>query len=306
MASLSLIPIYLIVFLLIIYDTSAIVWNGNWAFGCDFYKNDLMDARIRGEDCGGRCAATSGCTHFAWTTHNGGTCWMKHGRVTKANAFETGDRSMVCGVIREEGSSTGNVSYGVHTTRHGATEHGACALPASDYAVVNPVALGNIDSLKNLKFRPELCGHILNVDCDHGSLDIIVTNSNLGGGLDLYGSTWDKLTNNKAPGITSCSVKLTDRNAFNFHGPRCYYNPGAPVDNSYYKNIGLLNTNGRLVVKATIDGRSGVHHGANPYYAFNFGPIHNNKQVIFTFEDGNTHSVFLRDCKKQQTQQTWS
>ncbi|CAF1508701.1 unnamed protein product [Adineta ricciae] len=260
----------------IIVSTSiaAIHWNGNWAFACDFYKNDLTDARIPGEQCGGRCAATSGCTHFTWTTYNGGTCWMKHGHARKENAFSTGDRSMVCGVVEQR--STDRAMYGVHTTRHGATEHGACALPASDYAVVNPVALGNIESLKNLKFRPELCGHVLNVDCGHGSLDIIVTNSNLGGGLDLYGSTWDKLTNHKPPGITSCK-----------------------------RNIGLLNTNGRIVVKATIDGRSGVHHGDNSYYAFTHGPIYDYKKVIFAFEDGGTHSVFLRDCVKQRNQQTW-
>ncbi|CAF0937648.1 unnamed protein product [Adineta ricciae] len=198
---------------------TAIHWNGNWAFACDFYKNDLTDARIPGEQCGGRCAATSGCTHFTSTTYNGGTCWMKHGHATKENAFSTGDRSVVCGVVEQ--ISTDRTMYGVHTTRHGATEHGACALPTSNYAVVNPVALGNIESLKDLKFRPQLCGHVLNVDCGHGSLDIIVTNSNLGGGLDLYGSTWDKLTNHKPPGITSCKVRLTDRNAFNFHGPRC-------------------------------------------------------------------------------------
>ncbi|UJR07244.1 hypothetical protein I4U23_011532 [Adineta vaga] len=282
----------------------SIEWTGNWALACDFHENNLMNVQIRGEDCGSRCASTSGCTHFTWTTHNGGTCWMKQGAVSKENAVPTDDRSMVCGVNEKE--PINEVMNDVHTTRHGATEYGACALPASDYAVTNPVALGNIESLKALKFRPELCGHILNVDCGHGSLDIIVTNSNLGGGLDLYGSTWDKLTNNKPPGITSCNVKLADRNAFQFDGPRCYYNPGSPIDNAYYKNIGLLNTNGRLVVKATIDNQSGVHQGTNPYYAFNFGPIDENKQVIFTFEDGNTHSVFLRDCQKQQNQQRWS
>ena len=40
-------------------------WNGNnWALGCDFYGNDLMNVQIRGEDCGVKCAQTSGCTHF--------------------------------------------------------------------------------------------------------------------------------------------------------------------------------------------------------------------------------------------------
>lgn len=76
-----------------------ISWNGNWAFACDFQGNDLTNVQIRGEDCGGRCAQTSGCTHFTWTTYLGGTCWMKQGAVGKHNAFSTNDQSMVCGVI---------------------------------------------------------------------------------------------------------------------------------------------------------------------------------------------------------------
>jgi len=76
-----------------------ISWNGNWAFACDFQGNDLTNVQIRGEDCGGRCAQTSGCTHFTWTTYLGGTCWMKQGSVGKHNAFSTNDQSMVCGVV---------------------------------------------------------------------------------------------------------------------------------------------------------------------------------------------------------------
>ena len=73
-------------------------WNGkNWAFGCDFEGRNLKNVQIRGEDCGGRCYATPGCTHFTWTQWNGGTCWLKTGRVTKNDAFTTNDASMVCG-----------------------------------------------------------------------------------------------------------------------------------------------------------------------------------------------------------------
>ena len=80
-----------------------ITWNGNWAFACDFYGNDLTNAQIRGEDCGGRCAQTAGCTHFTWTTYNGGTCWMKQGPVSKSNARFTNDQSMVCGINGDSG-----------------------------------------------------------------------------------------------------------------------------------------------------------------------------------------------------------
>ncbi|CAF3925944.1 unnamed protein product, partial [Rotaria sordida] len=52
----------------------------------------------------------------------------------------------------------GGQVFGVHTTYHGAYEVGACELPKSSYAIVYPIALGNIESLKHLKWRPELCG----------------------------------------------------------------------------------------------------------------------------------------------------
>ena len=290
----------------------SISWNGNWAFACDFYNSDIGDARMRGEDCGGYCARTSGCTHFAWTTYNGGTCWLKGGSATKNDAFFTNDYSMVCGVIGSPSppprptSGLGQTLYNVLATRHGAYEAGACALPAASYAVTNAVALGSINSLSHLKFKPELCGQVLRVDCGNGPLNIIITNSNYGGGLDLYGSTWDRLTANKPPGETSCSVQLTSQNAFNFDGPRCYYKPGTDYGNAYYHNVGLLNTSGRKVVRATIDNRAGEHRGDNPYYAFDFGPIDDNKQVIFTLDDGNTQSVSLRDCQYKGSEQMWS
>jgi len=285
-----------------------ITWNGNWALACDFRGNELTNAQIRGEDCGGRCAQTPGCTHFTWTTYNGGTCWMKEGSISKSNAYFTNDQSMICGVIDDSQSNTGRgpLLSGVLATRHAAYESGACALPAANYAVTNPVALGNIDSLKHLKFQPELCGQVLQVDCGHGPLNIIITNSNYGGGLDLYASTWNKLTNNKPPGETSCTVQLTSLNALNFNGPRCYYKPGTDFNNAYYHNVGLLNTSGRKVIKATIDNRSGEHRGDNPYYAFNFGPIDGNKEIIFTLDDGSTYPVYLRDCEYQQSEQYWS
>ena len=134
---------------------------------------------------------------------------MKKGTVTKANAVKTQDGSMLCGLLDSTGgggSGIGTVLTNVLATRHGATEIGACSLPQGDYTVNKPVALGDIASLGYLKFRPDLCGHILRVDCGNGPLNIIVTNSNLGGGLDLYASSWSIATNNKPPGETKCSV----------------------------------------------------------------------------------------------------
>jgi len=99
---------------------------------------------------------------------------------------------------------------------------------------------------------------------------------------------------------------LTNRNAFNFDGTRCFYKPGTDFGNPYYHNVGFFNTKESLVVRATIDNRALEHRGDNPYYAFNFGPIDENKQIVFTFDDGTTQNVYLRDCQYQQNEQMWS
>ena len=196
------------------------------------------------------------------------------------------------------------VLYNIHTTRHAANEIGACELPQGDYSVLNPVALGNIDSLSYLKFDPKFCGHILRINCGNGDLDIIVTNSNLGGGLDLYASTWSKATGNLPPGITQCSVQLTSRNLFNTDGYRCFHATGE-TNNAYYRNVGLLNTNGRLVTGAQFKGIWGQHRGPNPYWAFD-GQGSNNDKVTFYFEDGGSFLVPLSSCASGADKKVWN
>lgn len=68
--------------------------------------NDLSNSRVPGDQCGGVCVNTSGCTHFTWTNYNGGTCWMKKGTVSKSDAIYTGDKNMVCGVSSGSGSGS--------------------------------------------------------------------------------------------------------------------------------------------------------------------------------------------------------
>ena len=89
--------------------TNNVQWTDNWAFGCDFVGNDLSSARVSGNLCGSLCAQTKGCTHFTWTSWNGGTCWMKSGNTCKNKAVQTLDMSTVCGVIKE--SFTGCFIY---------------------------------------------------------------------------------------------------------------------------------------------------------------------------------------------------
>ena len=62
---------------------------------------------------------------------------------------------------------------------------------------------------------------------------------------------------------------------------RCFYKPGTGTSNPYYRNVGLLNTNEKVVTGATVGGRAGGHRGDNPYFAFDLGrPIDPAEQVL--------------------------
>jgi hypothetical protein len=205
--------------------------------------------------------------------------------------------------IARASAATPTANGKVLATRHAANEVGACSLPDGAYTVTNPVALGDIAELGGLKFRADLCGKVLTVNCGHGDLDIVVTNSNLGGGLDLYASTWAKATKNLPPGRTSCSVKLSTKNA---QATRldCYHATGE-VSNEWYRNVGLLNTNGRIVKRAVLNRKEGQHRGANPYFAFD-GQAKSTDKVTFHFEDGTSHSVALSACKNGEKKRLWA
>lgn len=294
-----------------------IAWNGNnWASYCDFYGNDLSNAKVPGEQCGGRCVATDSCTHFTWTNFEGGTCWMKSGQISPNNAVESSDRSAVCGYI-ERGSNVhsggdassvvGKTYNGVLTTCHPATEAGACQLPEGNYvSQIYPVALGNIGALGTLKHNPGLCGHILRIDCGNGPVDIIVSNANPGGGLDLYASSWDLATRWKAPGQEWCKVQLTDRNPFQFNGPRCYYSPESEKENSYFHLLGIFNTGNRIVSSANLNGMEGSFNSITAYFAFYGGPVSEDASLSFRFTDGSTHNMRLNDCVKENNLHIWS
>jgi len=189
------------------------------------------------------------------------------------------------------------------STQHGAAGVGACELPKADYTVRYPIALGDIPELGNLRFSPDLCGHILTINCGHGDLDVIITDYNVGGGLDLYTSTWNKATSNRPPGITSCSAKLSSKSIFNFELYRCYHATGE-TNNQWYRNVGLLNTKNRIVKGASFNGKNGAHRGGNPYYAFDgFGTA--DQKVTFFFADGGEYKVTLKDCLSGANKQIW-
>ena len=75
-------------------------------------------------------------------------------------------------------------------------------------------------------------------------------------------------TNNAAPGQKRCSVQLTNKNPLTGASNQCFYKPGTGTNNPYYRNIGLLNTNEKIVAGATLGGQPGAHRGDNIYYAF--------------------------------------
>lgn len=91
-----------LVMLLVTSAATAITWrqssDASWAPACDFAGRDIGSARVRGEDCSGACGRTQGCTHFAWTPHAGGTCWLK-GRGATA-AIRSSTAGAVCGIMK--------------------------------------------------------------------------------------------------------------------------------------------------------------------------------------------------------------
>ncbi|CAF2526705.1 unnamed protein product [Rotaria sp. Silwood2] len=285
-----------------------IKWHENWAFNCDFSGNDLTHIQISGESCGTRCAQTPRCSHYAWTTYKHGTCWLKQGQISKKQAVEKNDNGNVCGVVGpyEQISNEYPIISNIFATHYLDNDSDGCALPVSHYTISYPVALGNIMALKYLKFRPELCGQVLTINCGHGSLDTIVTNSKPEGGLLLYTSTWNKLIKNNKTENVSCSVQLQFRNVFESSEPRCYYKLGTITSTTHRYKIGILNTYGRIVSEATIDNQSAHPRGANSSYAFDFDFVDMNKEVIFTFENGMKNSFRLEECLHHQTEQIWS
>ncbi|CAF2410240.1 unnamed protein product [Rotaria sp. Silwood2] len=77
---------------------------------------------------------------------------------------------MVCDVVNLAGPNPDlrPVLSVALSTHHEVYESGACVLRTPAYAVVNPVALEDIATLQQLKFRSDLCSHVFNVDRGYG------------------------------------------------------------------------------------------------------------------------------------------
>jgi len=94
------------------HDEGSLQWSSN----CDFFGNDLSDVQVPGERCGPACESNPSCTHFTWTGHNGGTCWLKQGG-TSLDAAVRLEESSVCGKMKRGGDGGGPVLKG-KTTRY--------------------------------------------------------------------------------------------------------------------------------------------------------------------------------------------
>ncbi|OXA53415.1 receptor-like tyrosine-protein kinase kin-16 [Folsomia candida] len=68
-----------------------------WAENCDLSGNDIRNFLTKRENCGGECAQHKECTHFAWSTSFGGTCWIKRGSIPN-HSIRT-DSGYICGYV---------------------------------------------------------------------------------------------------------------------------------------------------------------------------------------------------------------
>ncbi|KAJ3130932.1 hypothetical protein HK100_007158 [Physocladia obscura] len=66
-----------------------------YALNCDWTGGDIGSTLDTGAECGLDCVNFSGCTHFTWSSYNGGTCWFKNNNVV-GNAFYSSSAA-VCG-----------------------------------------------------------------------------------------------------------------------------------------------------------------------------------------------------------------
>ncbi|KAI8801711.1 hypothetical protein BJ742DRAFT_835854 [Cladochytrium replicatum] len=94
--------------------------SGGWGYDCDFTGKDLSGpVTPSAADCGPKCASTPGCTHFSWTTFNGGTCWMKQGGASQSDAFFSA--GAICGIV-SGGSGGGSGGGGSTPPNDGPTD----------------------------------------------------------------------------------------------------------------------------------------------------------------------------------------
>ncbi len=115
MKSLLALYVLLIAFKCDRIQSADIIWqSADWTYGCDFKGNDLPNAPTKPLECGPKCLATPGCTHFTWSNMwSNGTCYMKWGSgITQLDAISSnvGNRTL-CGIVSNPLESVGGWTY---------------------------------------------------------------------------------------------------------------------------------------------------------------------------------------------------
>ncbi|KAJ3325428.1 hypothetical protein HDV06_004287 [Boothiomyces sp. JEL0866] len=83
--------------------------------GCDFKdQGDFQQVAIQENQCGPTCVSSTACTHYAWVPTNGGTCWMKEGAVSWANAQSSNTPGIVCGIVEGKPIPKSNMFSGAN------------------------------------------------------------------------------------------------------------------------------------------------------------------------------------------------
>ncbi|CAI7866943.1 unnamed protein product [Closterium sp. NIES-54] len=80
-----------------------------WSLNYDWVGNDIGQAAGKGETYGQQCLSRADCTHWTWSTFNGGTCWLK-GAINATELVPATGTS--CG-YRVDDCATGNPYTGV-------------------------------------------------------------------------------------------------------------------------------------------------------------------------------------------------
>ena len=83
-----------------------------YAEGCDFPGvGDIGSALVDNYLCSDACFNTSGCTNFAWTESQGGTCFFKSGALEPYQASSTNQPGALCGIMSYTGNWTSSGYY---------------------------------------------------------------------------------------------------------------------------------------------------------------------------------------------------
>ncbi|KAJ3340961.1 hypothetical protein HDU83_006835 [Entophlyctis luteolus] len=225
--------------------------------------------------------------------------------------------AVVTSTVQATGQSTSSVlltSTGVRATWWASTsDSGGCQLPSTTYSssLTGAIALGDISTLGQLSYTAAYCGQVFQIDCGSGPVNAVVASTcNIGQGncgIDMITSTWNAATANAAFGVASCSVSLTSMNVLPGASTACYYQPTSDFANAYFKLLGVLNTGGRLVASATLDGISGSVSSGD-WYQFQAGtsPFTNSSALVFNYSDGSSTAFSLSACVQPSGVQIFS